>query len=244
MSDQPLHNQVALIIGAGREPGPGIAQALAAQGAAVALNDLSPVLLDPIADRLQAQGSNVRTYIADATRGMPLRAMLDEVLSDLNQIDILVNNPRIQPEASLLTMDEWDWQRTVEMNLNGPFLLMQLVARLMQEQGRGIILNIVDADPTVLDAPGRAAYGASQRGLLTLSQAAAREFIAYNIRVYTICMTGTNPHAATGDPALLPNGIPSPCATMSGLAAYLCGPDAAEISGQVYWVEKKDRITP
>lgn len=191
MSDSFLKDQVVLVIGASRAPAPALALALAKQGAVLALNDLSPVRLDPLAEAIRqqegGQPGRVQTYIADATRGMPLRAMLDEILSDWGRIDILINNPRIAPNAPLLSMDEWDWQRTIEMNLNGPFLVTQIVARLMQEQGRGTIINIIDDHSAALQSPGQAAYAASQQALLAFSQAAAREFLAYNIQVITLC---------------------------------------------------------
>lgn len=215
-----LQDQVVLIIGAGRTPAPALAAALSAQGASIAANDLSPVLLDPLGAAVAAQGGTIRTYVADATRGMPLHAMLDEVLEDFGRIDILINNPRIQPETPLLEMDEWDWQRTIEMNLNGPFLVTQRVARRMKEQGHGIILNLVDTQASSLEAPGRAAYAASQQGLLTLSLAAARELIAYNIRVHTLCLSQP----------FIPGG------TLSELAFFLCSPEAAHLTGQVYQV--------
>lgn len=233
MKQPGLQDCVALITGAGRAPAGAIAGALAAQGAVVAANDLSPTLVDPIVRSISTNHGRIQAYIADATRGMPLRAMVDEILSDWGHIDILVNNPRIQPTAALLEMDEWDWQRTVEMNLNGPFLVTQVVARLMREQGGGTVINIVDAEPARLNMHGRAAYAASQQGLRALSEAAARELIAYNIRVYTLCP----------DEAVLSNALPteqednpSSGAVLSRFAAFLCSPDAANIPGQIFSV--------
>lgn len=199
----PLLDRVVLIIGAGRSPGPALAQALAEQGAIIAANDFSPITLDRLVAQVRDDGGRIKPYVSDATRGMPLRTMLDEVLEDWGRIDVLINNPRVQPTAPLLSMDEWDWQRTVEVNLNGPFLVTQLVARLMREQGGGTILNIVDAGPTNLNTEGKTAYAASQQGFLTLSQAAARELIAYNIRVYTLCpdeLGGISDDATAGMP--------------------------------------------
>ncbi len=97
MSTAALRDQVVLIIGAGRPPAPALAAALAGQGASIAANDLSPVLLDPLETAITTHGGRIRTYVADATRGMPLHAMLDEVLEDFGNIYILVNNPRVQP---------------------------------------------------------------------------------------------------------------------------------------------------
>ncbi|MBE0698982.1 MAG: SDR family NAD(P)-dependent oxidoreductase [Anaerolineaceae bacterium] len=181
-----LKNRVILMIGAGRYPGPGIALALASLGATVATNDLSPILLDPLHEAALSLSGTIKTYVADATKGMPLRAMLDEVMEDWGRIDVLINNPRVLPIVPLLDMDEWDWQRTMDMNLNGPFLVSKLVSRFMFEQGQGTIINIVDASEAI-NQTGSAAYAASQTGLLALSKAAARELIAYNIRVYTLC---------------------------------------------------------
>lgn len=219
MSAPALQGQVILIIGAGREPGPALAQAFARQGAVMAVNDLSPVVLDPIVEQILAGGGQARAYPGDATRGMPLRSLLDEVLDDWGQINILVNNPRVSPPGLLIDLEEWDWQRTVEMNLNGPFLAMQLAARQMREQGQGVILNVV-AEAGSLSDPG-AAYQASQAGLMALTLTAANEFIAYNIRVHALC---------------LPAGVAEKGAdldTLARQAVFLAGPEGEHLHGQV-----------
>lgn len=242
MPGSSLQDQIVLIIGAGRKPAPELALALAGQGAVIAANDLSPVLLDPLVEAVSRRGGRIRTYVADATRGMPLRAMLDEIMEHWGRIDILINNPRVQPVASLLTMDEWDWQRTVEMNLNGPFLVMQLVAKIMKEQGRGTILNLVDASQPAVKKPGLAAYVASQQGLLALSQAAAHEFFAYNILVHTLCPDETllyddqRLNEAHTTPAESRASVPGE--ELTGLAVFLCGQEAAHLTGQVYRVRQ------
>jgi len=239
MKHNNLHDCVALITGAGRAPAAALAHALAAQGAILAANDLSPTLLDPLARSITEQNGRIQTYVADATRGMPLRAMIDEILSDWGKIDILINNPRIQPNTPLIEMDEWDWQRTVEMNLNGPFLVTQTIARLMREQGGGTIINIVDVEPGRLNVHGHAAYAASQPGLLALSEAAGRELIAYNIRVYTLC-----PNEAVINNSALPmqGNTPGPGEVFSRFAAFLCSPDAAKIAGQVFQVSQSQIV--
>jgi NAD(P)-dependent dehydrogenase (short-subunit alcohol dehydrogenase family) len=235
MSKGVLKDQVVLIIGAGREPGPSLAKAVAAEGAVVALNDLSPILLDPVSDEIHMHGGQVRSYVGDAARGMPVRAMFDEVLEDWGRIDVLINNPRVQPDAALLKMDEWDWQRTIDMNLNGPFLVTQLAARIMQEQGGGTILNIVDRNRKTLETPGFAAYAASQAGLFTLSQAAALELMAYNIRVYTLCPEELAPASDAAEPNSAESGE-----TITGLAVFLCSPAAAHLPGQVFQVKRQE----
>lgn len=222
---------VALITGAGRAPAPDLALSLLDEGIIVAANELSPTLIDPLEKAAKNRPGHLQAYIADATRGMPLRAMIDEILGDWGRIDILINNPRIQPSAALIDMDEWDWQRTVEMNLNGPFLVSQIAARLMREQGSGVILNIVDTNPDLLEAHGAAAYAASQQALLALSQAAARELIAYNIRVYTLC-----PDRAVFSSQKEDQGETGRVFTR--FATFLCSQAAKTLSGQVFQVRR------
>lgn len=238
MNSTPLKNQVALINGAGRGPGPLLAESLARAGAAVAAIDVSPILLDPLVERVQAAGGQIRTYIGDVSRGMPARALLDEVLTDWERVDVLVNNPRVAPDSPVLKMDEWDWHHTLEVNLSGPFLLTQFVARLMVEQGGGVILNLVAADSPDLHAPGRAAYAVTQAGLLALSQSAARELIAYNIRTYALCLDDA---ALQMWPAPDHSLSGSLAKSLSELALFLCSPAAGGLPGQVFRVEGSEQ---
>jgi NAD(P)-dependent dehydrogenase (short-subunit alcohol dehydrogenase family) len=235
MDERILEGKVVLIIGAGRPPGPALAASLALQGAVIALNDLTPILLDPVVDSIQAQGGRARAYVADSARGMPARAMLDEVLEDWGQVDVLINNPRVQPQAELASMDEWDWQRTIEMNLNGPFLMTQLVTRVMREQGGGTVINIVDVNAGALETPGRAAYAASQAGLLSLSRAASRELISYNIRVHTLCPAEV---VLRSDAAM--DSAVSAVKEIADLLVYLCSPAADHLPGQIFQAKRQE----
>ncbi len=224
MDQLPLKDRVILIIGAGRGPGPALCLVLASLGASVAANDLSPIVLDPVCEAANTLSGAVKAYVADATKGMPLRAMLEEVVEDWGRIDVLINNPRVMPQSTLLDTDEWDWQRTVDMNLNGPFLVSKLAAHQMREQGQGTILNIVDTSNALLE-PGRAAYAAGQSGFLALSQAASRELMAYNIRVYTLCPdrdTLHNPESLSQVMASLA-GATSPGNNLAKMVSMLCG---------------------
>ena len=240
-SEPALGGITALIYGAGRSPAPALALALAQHGAAVAVNDLSPILLDPLVEMAAGLPGSICAYPGDASRGMPLRAMLDEILEDCGKIDVLINNPRIQPSAPFLEIDEWDWQRTVEMNLNGPFLITQLVARLMREQGSGVVMNIVDGCQSRLDAPGSDAYAASQHGLRSLSRTAAQALIAYNIRVYALCLDDN----AAFEPldASQAGGKTDQGDLLTQLAVFLCSPAAAHIPGQEFLVGEH-RVDP
>ncbi len=190
MPDHPLQDKVVLITGAGRGVGRAAALAFAAHGARVAANDLTPINLDQTLAEIRTAGGQALAYLEDVAKKMPVQAMIEAVLDDWVRIDVLINNAGVHPRASILSMDEWDWTRTLEVNLSGPFYLMQSVGRVMIDRGQGgVILNVATLpDPPDEDLPpGSAAYLASKNGLVGLSRAARLEFAAYNIHVDCVC---------------------------------------------------------
>lgn len=242
-----FNDQVVLITGAGRGIGKAIAQAFSAQGAIIAANDITPVNLEPTVSELQALGGRAKAYVFDIAKRLPVQAMVEQVLGDWDHIDILINNAGVEPHASLLDLDEWDWQRTLDVNLSAPFYLMQAVGRHMRQGGSGCIVNIASIAGRAFGLKDRAAYVASKMGLIGLTREAAREFAAYGIRVNAVCpgvieteMTSalrqdaqmmqtwlsTIPQARLGQPQ-----------DVAGLVLFLCSPAAAYITGQAINVD-------
>ncbi len=185
--EDEFKDKVVLITGAGRGLGRAIAEAFALRQAIVAANDLTPINLDMTLERISSAGGRGKDYIYDVSKKLPVQTMIDLVLNDWGRIDILVNHAVVRPQAALLTMDEWDWQRTLDVNLTGPFLMMQRVGQVMRYQGGGVIVNLIT---TVEDArvwAGQAAFAASQAGLLGLTRQAAHELAGDHIRVNAVC---------------------------------------------------------
>ena len=134
--------KTVLVTGAGRGIGRVIAEAFAARGANVAANDVTPINLDVTVERITAAGGRCKGYVFDVAMKMPVQALIEQVREDWGSLDILVNNAGVEPHASILEMDEWDWRRTIDVNLSGPFFTIQSAARVMQQQGGGVIVNI------------------------------------------------------------------------------------------------------
>lgn len=240
-------DKIVLVTGAGRGIGRAIAEGFAQRGACVAANDVTPVNLDETTRQITAAGGRCRDYVYDVAKKMPVQAMIEEVRSDWDRIDILVNNAGVEPHAPLLDMDEWDWRRTMDVNLNGPFFTIQSVGRVMREQGGGVIVNIASIAGRAHGLKDRSAYVASKMGLIGLTREAARELAAYNIRVNAVCpgVIETEMTAALRqDEAMMqkwlediPQGRLGLPQDVVSLVQFLCSDAAAYLTGQAINVD-------
>jgi 3-oxoacyl-[acyl-carrier protein] reductase len=179
--------KVALITGAGRGLGREIALAFSSLGVAVAANDINPINLDETVNQILRAGRNAKAYVFDIAKRMPIEGMVAQILEQFGQIDILVNHASVEPDASILDMDEWEFHRTIDVNLGGAFFCMQQVGRVMREHGGGAIVNMISPTGKGMAHKRGAAYVASQSALIGLIRAAAKELIPYNIRVNAVC---------------------------------------------------------
>lgn len=179
-----LENKVALITGAGRGLGRDIAHVLSAQGCIIAANDITPINVDSVVDEIINNGGRAKSFIVDVSKKMPVQTMINEIIDDCGKIDILINYANVNPKASILEMDEWDWRRTVDVNLTGVFLLTQSVGRVMKKQEHGNIVNIIGS----LDNTISFAHSTTTWAREIFSQAVRDEFRAYNIQCHEIIL--------------------------------------------------------
>jgi len=180
-----LKDKVVLITGAGKGAGRALALAFAERGAVVAANDISPVNVELVVAEIESRGGKAKAYIEDVAKKVGAQYLVNSVEDDFGGIDILVNHAAVEPHTSLLDMDEWDWHRTLDVNLTGAFLMIQSTGRMMKEKGKGEILNIVTGSGRGGDKDA-AAYLSSMAGLTALSNQAGRELSPHGIRVYAI----------------------------------------------------------
>lgn len=237
-------DKVVLVTGAGRGIGRAIALAFAREGAYVAANDLTPVNLD---ETVASADGRATAFLADVAARPAVQAMVEQVREAFGRVDILINNAGVEPHGSLLTLDEWDWARTLAVNLTGPFLLMQSVGRLMAEQGGGTIVSIASIAGRAHGLADRAAYVASKSGLIGLTREAARELATYNIRVNAVCpgVIETEMTARLrSDQAMMdrwladiPQGRLGKTQDVVGLVLFLCSDASGYITGQAINVD-------
>ena len=214
--------KVVLITGAGRGGGRLLAEAFAAQGATLAINDISPQNVESLATDLKARGATVNAYVDDVSKKVAVQTLVKRVEDTFGRIDVLINHASVEPHTPMLDMDEWDWHRTLDVNLTGVFLMMQSVGRIMRERGGGVMINLapLSGGTVTLD---RSAYVASLFGLVGLTRQASRELFAHNIRVHAIGRgLGRFQNAGTTVPA-----------DMTRAVLFLCSPRAAHLTGHI-----------
>lgn len=179
-----LKDKVVLITGAGKGSGRLLAQAFAERGAFVAANDISPVNVEAVVDQILARGGRARAYVDDIAKKVAVQNILNQVEDDFGRIDIVIYHAAVEPDVSLLDMDEWDWHRTLDVNLTGAFLMTQSAGRVMRAQGAGAIVHLISE--SIPEASHKAAFIASMKGLEAFAGQAARELRPYGIRVFVV----------------------------------------------------------
>jgi len=178
-----LHGTVALITGAGRRIGRGIALVLAQAGADVVLH-VHTSSAEAVRGEISQLGRRAWVLPADLSQPDAVRRLVDEAQEAAGRIDILVNNAAIFFPTPVATLGCADWQRTLRMNLSAPFLLSLLVGRNMYQQGSGKIIFLGDWSgqrPSQEFLP----YCVSKSGVHALTHALAKAF-APNVQVNEI----------------------------------------------------------
>src|SRR4051794_28949517 len=139
-----LKGKVALVTGASRGIGKGIAEVFAEEGADVAINDIQLTQQsEDVAASIRCKGLRAMTVQADVAKREQVEAMVDSVWAELGGIDILVNNAGIETIIPFLDLKDEDWTRLVDVNLRGEWLCSQVYCRRAIAEGRkGAIVNI------------------------------------------------------------------------------------------------------
>jgi NAD(P)-dependent dehydrogenase (short-subunit alcohol dehydrogenase family) len=196
-----LKGEVALITGAARGIGKGIATRFAAEGAQVVLSDIDGDEAARAAADIAEAGGNARAVRLDVTSPDDIAAVIDGVNRDMGRLNILVNNAGVTDRVPFLSMTLEFWERVLRINLTGAMLCSQVAARAMIRAGGGRIINVASISGQ-RGGSERAAYGASKAGLINLTAVMALELAPHNITVNAIAPGPTDVgRAVLGNPA-------------------------------------------
>ena len=236
-----LEGKTALITGANKGIGRGIALTFAALGANVAFSDLA-YNDDSIAleKDLAALGVKAKGYASDASSFTDSEKLVNDVIADFSRIDVLVNNAGITRDALLLRMSEKDWDLVMNINLKSVFNLTKAVQKEMIRQRSGSIINMSSV-VGIEGNSGQSNYSASKAGIIAFSKSVAMELGSRSIRCNAIApgfiateMTAKLPDEVrnnwVNDIPLKRPGTPE---DVANLALFLASDLSSYISGQV-----------
>ena len=240
-SDILLTDRVAVVTGGGEGIGRGIAEALAAFGAKVAIWERNPDTCTSAAETIGALG-----IVADVRDGQQVDAALERTATELGTVSILVNNAGGVFKSPLLETTENGWDALYNSNLRHVLLCTQRVARGLAQAGLpGSVINLTSIEG-VRAAPGYAAYAAAKAGVINYTKTAALELVPHRIRVNAlapdltltegllrISPDGLSPSAGN----MIPMGRAGHVDEIAGAAVFLASDMSGYITGQTFHVD-------
>jgi len=181
-----LKGKVAFLTGAGTGIGRACAELFAREGARVALAGRRQELLEATAKAITAAGGEALVVPCDVTRTAEVEQAIAATVERFGRLDVVVNNAGALLVATAAETSDEEWDRLMEVNLKGPFLVSRAAVQQMRQTGGGAIVNIGSVLGLVA-MPKRAAYAASKGGVTQLTRAMAIDHAAEGIRVNCIC---------------------------------------------------------
>ena len=235
-SSRSLLGRVALVTGAGRGIGEGIAKRLARQGARVVVADIDGERASAVASHL---GGDAESLTCDLSVRAEAAGVVERTVELVGELDILVNNAGIIRDRTLHRMSEDEWDSVLAVNLTAVFLTMRAALPRMRERGYGRIVNISSVN--WMGAVGQANYSASKAGVIGVSLAAALENAGKGITVNVVCpgfidtdMTRSMPSDVFDRVlASVPMGRAGTPDDVAAVVAFLASDEAAYVTGEI-----------
>src|SRR5579859_3855030 len=234
-----LKDKVAIVTGAGRGLGKGIALKLAREGAKVVVGDVNEADAAGVVAEIEEGGGRAIAIMADISKEAEVEALFAGAASRFGPIDILVNNAGINRDGVLYKMSNENWDKVIAVNLTGTFYCLRLAAQQMRERGYGRIVNV--SSMSWLGNFGQANYAASKAGVVGLTKTAARELARKGITVNAICPGFIDTEMTRGVPEKVWEamkekiwsgrvGLPE---DVGNVVAFLVSDEASYVTGEV-----------
>ena len=242
-----LKDKVAIITGASKGIGKGIATRYSQEGAKVVITSRSMDLLSPIADEIRDRGGHALALPVDVKKPESIQAVVDMTVEEYGQLDIMVNNAGISMAHPSEDLSPQDWASAIETDLSGVFYGCQSAARQMMRQDGGCIINNTSMYGLVA-APMRAAYCASKAGANMLTKVLAIEWADKNVRVNAIAPGYIRTELVQGiiDKGILdvaaiekrtPKGRMGEVKDLMEIAVYLASDEASFMTGSIITID-------
>ncbi|MBD5370077.1 MAG: 3-oxoacyl-[acyl-carrier-protein] reductase [Bacteroides sp.] len=240
-----LEGKVALITGAARGIGKGLALKFAQEGADIAFTDL---VIDENGEQtvkeIEALGVKCKAYASNAADFAQTEEVVAKVKEDFGRIDVLVNNAGITKDGLMMRMSEAQWDAVINVNLKSAFNFIHAVLPIMMRQRGGSIINMASVVGVHGNA-GQANYAASKAGLIALAKSIAQEVGSRGIRANAIApgfietaMTAALPEDVRKDwVAKIPLRRGGQVEDIANVAAFLASDMSSYVTGQVIQVD-------
>ena len=238
MNNIDMTGKVAVVNGASRGIGEAIARGLAACGAQLVLSSRRQESVQDVADSIVADGGKAVATVCHAGHLDEIDALFKFVDEQFGRLDILINNAATNPyygPAADVSPEAFD--KTVEVNIKGPYFMMSKAIPLMADSGGGSIVNVASI-VALQPASGQAVYAMTKAGLVSLTRSFAQEYGQQGIRVNAICPGVVETRFAS---ALIEN--PRVQKWLSGIPAGRAGQPAEMVAGVLYLVSDQATYT-
>ena len=178
-----LTGKIALVTGASRGIGESIAITLAENGAHCILVSRKQDELEVVVKKITDKGGSAEAMACNMGYQDQIVALMKAIEDKHGRLDVLVNNAAANPYfGEMINAEEWAWDKTLAVNLKAPFFLTQAAAKMMKTKGGGSIVNVASINgvrPAILQG----IYSITKAGLISMTQAFAKELASFNIRV-------------------------------------------------------------
>lgn len=237
-----LAGKVALVTGASRNIGRAIALALAAGGAAVAVNSrASKEDAGKVAQEIRAAGGKAEVFMADIVDAKAVNAMVDAIVKRFGRLDLLVLNASVRKETPFIDMGFDEWKSLTAVTLDGSFHCAKACLPHLIKAGGGSIVTI--GGMTALSGAKRRVHGSVGKfGLYGFTRALAKELGEHQIRVNCVAPGQMNTTRAADrmvrpDVSNVPLGRRVEPEEIADVVRFLCGPGSKMVSGQLIYVD-------